>query len=149
VTTPATGASTRLERQKSKALRWTLAILVAIVVAIGLVLLFLLTQATDNRAMYERNYARLFTLNVVVAVVLLAVISWVAWRLFKRLRQGRFGSRLLVKLAAVFALAGFVPGLLIYVVSYQFVSRSIESWFDVQVATCTSNQLSIERETNW
>jgi hypothetical protein len=28
--------------------------------AIGLVLLFLLTQATNNRELYERNYARLF-----------------------------------------------------------------------------------------
>ena len=47
--------------------------------------------------------------------------------------QGRFGSRLLVKLAAIFALVGLMPGVLIYVVSYQFVTRSIESWFDVKV----------------
>ncbi|MCZ8293534.1 MAG: ATP-binding protein [Hylemonella sp.] len=147
MTTPAAGANARLERQKSKALRWTLGVVLAIVVAIGLVLLFLLTQATDNRQMYERNYARLFTLNVVVAVVLLAVISWVAWRLLKRLRQGRFGSRLLVKLAAVFALAGFAPGLLIYVVSYQFVSRSIESWFDVQVEGALEAGLGLGRAT--
>jgi hypothetical protein len=46
---------------------------------------------------------------------------------------GKFGSRLLVKLAAIFTLVGLVPGVLIYVVSYQFVSRSIESWFDVKV----------------
>ena len=72
-----------------------LAVGVAIVAAIGLVLMFLLTQATGNREMYERNYARLFVLNVVVAVVLGGVILWAAWRLFKRLRQGRFGSRLL------------------------------------------------------
>ncbi len=147
MTAPAAGANARLERQKSKALRWTLGVVLAIVVAIGLVLLFLLTQATDNRAMYERNYARLFTLNVVVAVVLLGVISWVAWRLLKRLRQGRFGSRLLVKLAAVFALAGFAPGLLIYVVSYQFVSRSIESWFDVQVEGALEAGLGLGRAT--
>ncbi len=50
-----------------------------------------------------------------------------------RLRKGRFGSRLLVKLAAIFALVGLMPGVLIYVVSYQFVTRSIESWFDVKV----------------
>jgi nitrogen fixation/metabolism regulation signal transduction histidine kinase len=56
-----------------------------------------------------------------------------AIRLALRLRRGKFGSRLLVKLAAIFALVGLVPGVLIYVVSYQFVSRSIESWFDVKV----------------
>ena len=145
--TAAAGADPRLDRQKSKALRWTLGVGLAIVVAIGLVLLFLLTLATDNRQMYERNYARLFVLNVVVAIALLGVILWVAYRLFKRLRQGRFGSRLLVKLAAVFALAGFVPGVLIYVVSYQFVARSIESWFDVQVEGALEAGLDLGRST--
>jgi nitrogen fixation/metabolism regulation signal transduction histidine kinase len=142
-----TGAAARLERQKSKAIRWTIGVSLAIVAAIGLVLLFLLTQATDNRELYERNYARLFVLNVVVAVFLGAVIGWVAWRLFKRLRQGRFGSRLLVKLAAIFALAGFAPGVLIYFVSYQFVSRSIESWFDVQVEGALEAGLGLGRST--
>ena len=68
-----------------------------------------------------------------MAVLLLAVLVWVGVRLVVRLRRGRFGSRLLVKLAAIFGLVGLLPGLLIYVVSYQFVTRSIESWFDVKV----------------
>ncbi len=144
---PATGSEARQQREKSQALRWTLGVVLAVVVAIGLVLLFLLTQATGNRELYERNYARLFTVNVVVAVLLAGVIAWVAWRLARRLRQGRFGSRLLVKLAMIFALAGFVPGLLIYVVSYQFVSRSIESWFDVQVEGALEAGLGLGRAT--
>ncbi len=100
---------------------------------IGLVLLYLLTQATNNREINEQNYARLFTVNVVVASALFAAIVWVGYRLLVRLRQGRFGSRLLVKLAMIFALVGLAPSLLIYVVSYKFVSNSIESWFDVKV----------------
>ncbi len=133
--------------QTSRALRWTLGIGLAAMVAIGLVLLFLLTQATNNRELYERNYARLFAVNVAVAAMLLLVIGWIAFRLARRLRQGRFGSRLLVKLAAVFALAGFAPGMLIYVVSYQFVSRSIESWFDVKVEGALEAGLNLGRTT--
>ena len=125
------GASGRFSMRSSRTVRWTAGAALATMVAIGMVLLFLLTQATTNRQMYEQNYTRLFALNVVVAALLLIVILWIALRLWKRLRQGKFGSRLLVKLAAIFALAGFAPGILIYVVSYQFVSRSIESWFDV------------------
>ena len=132
---------------RSRAVRWSIGIGIAAMTAIGLVLLFLLAQATNNRAMYEQNYARLFVLNVVVAGLLLLVIGWIAIRLFSRLRKGRFGSRLLVKLAAVFALAGFVPGLLIYVVSYQFVSRSIESWFDVKVEGALEAGLNLGRVT--
>ncbi len=133
--------------QSARALRWTVGVGTAAVTAIGLVLMFLLTQATNNRDLYERNYTRLFTLNVVVAVLLLAAIGWIAFRLASRLRKGRFGSRLLVKLAAIFALAGFAPGMLIYVVSYQFVSRSIESWFDVKVEGALDAGLSLGRVT--
>ncbi|MBL8339017.1 MAG: HAMP domain-containing protein, partial [Rhodoferax sp.] len=115
--------------------------------AIGLVLLFLLTQATNNRELYERNYGRLFAVNMVVAGLLLLVIGWIIARLFSRLRRKRFGSRLLLKLAAIFALAGFVPGMLIYVVSYQFVSRSIESWFDVKVEGALDAGLNLGRVT--
>ena len=68
-------------------------------------------------------------------------------RLFSRLRRGKFGSRLLVKLAAIFALVGFLPGMLIYVVSYQFVSRSIESWFDVKVEGALDAGLNLGRAT--
>lgn len=129
----------------SAAVRWMVAIGVAAVISISLVLLFLLTQATNNRAMYESNYALLFGLNVVVAVTLLVVIGWIAVRLFTRWRRGRFGSRLLVKLAAIFVLLGFIPGVLIYVVSYQFVSRSIESWFDLKVEGALTAGVSLGR----
>ena len=114
----------------------------------GLVLLFLLTQATNNRELYERNYAPPVRhqrgggraaagrdpLDRRAPAAAAA-------------RAGRFGSRLLVKLAAIFALVGFAPGVLIYVVSYQFVSRSIESWFDVKVEGALDAGLNLGRTT--
>lgn len=129
----------------SAAVRWALGVGAAIAVAIGLVLLFLLTLATNNRALYERNYGWLFGINVLVAGLLLAVLVWIGLRLLMRLRRGRFGSRLLVKLAAIFGLVGLVPGVLIYVVSYQFVTRSIESWFDVKVEGALSAGVNLAR----
>jgi len=113
--------------------RWALRLAVACVLLAGLILIFLLVQATNNRLLYERYYTRLLEINLVLALVLALVIVWGIYRLLARLHRGKFGSRLLIKLAAIFALVGVVPGLLIYVVSYQFVSRSIESWFDVKV----------------
>ena len=133
--------------KSSPAFRWAIGVGVGAVVALGLVLLFLLTQATDNRELYERNYARLLVLNIVVAALLLLVIGWIVTRLLLRLKRGRFGSRLLVKLAAIFALVGLMPGLMIYVVSYQFVSRSIESWFDVKVEGALDAGLNLGRAT--
>ena len=133
--------------KSSPAFRWTVGVGAGAVLALSLVLLFLLTQATGNRELYERNYARLLVLNIAVALLLLLVIGWIVLRLYLRLRQGRFGSRLLVKLAAIFALVGLMPGLMIYVVSYQFVSRSIESWFDVKVEGALDAGLNLGRAT--
>ena len=106
----------------SRAVRRTVTLGSLAMVVMGLVLLYMLMQATNNRELYEQNYARLFIVNVAVAALLLATIVWVAYRLWLRWRQGRFGSRLLVKLATIFALVRVRPGLMIYVVSYQFVS---------------------------
>ncbi len=134
-----------MAESNSRTVRRVVAAGAVTMVVIGLVLLFLLTQATNNRELYERNYARLFTINVAVASLLLGAVLWVGFRLLVRLRQGKFGSRLLVKLATIFALVGLAPGLLIYVVSYQFVSRSIETWFDVKVEGALEAGLSLGR----
>jgi len=77
--------------------------------AIAVVLLFLLTLATNNRVIYERNFSWLVVVNVLVAAILLAVLVWGGVRLLVRLRKGRFGSRLLLKLAAIFALVAWCP----------------------------------------
>jgi nitrogen fixation/metabolism regulation signal transduction histidine kinase len=131
----------------SRRLRRAIAVASVTMVLIGLMLLYLLTQATNNRELYESNYSTLFVINVVVASLLATAIAWVSYRLFIRLRQGRFGSRLLLKLATTFALVGVMPGLLIYVVSYQFVSRSIETWFDVKVEGALEAGLNLGRVT--
>lgn len=133
--------------QSSRALRWTVAAGAIAMVIIGLVLLYLLTQATNNQELNERNYGRLLVVNVVVASVLFGAILWVGLRLVLRLRQGRFGSRLLVKLAAIFALVGVAPGLLVFGVSYQFVSSSIETWFNVKVETALKAGLNLGQVT--
>ena len=133
--------------KSSGAFRWTMGVGAGAVLALSLVLLFLLTQATGNRELYERNYARLLVLNIATASLLLGVIGWIVLRLYIRLKRGRFGSRLLVKLAAIFALVGLLPGLMIYGVSYQFVSRSIESWFDVKVEGALDAGLNLGRAT--
>lgn len=141
------GAGGPSAASRARATRWAIGVSAFLVTAIGLVLMFLLAQSTNNRELYERNYARLFGINVVVAAVLVLIIGWVAFRLLRRLRQGKFGSRLLIKLAAIFALVGVVPGALVYVVSYQFVARSIESWFDVKVEGALDAGLNLGRAT--
>jgi nitrogen fixation/metabolism regulation signal transduction histidine kinase len=131
----------------TKASRWAWIVSLVAVTGAGLVLVFLLSLATNSRGLYERHYVWLFWVNVVVAGLLLLVIGIAGVRLLLRVRRGKFGSRLLLRLAAVFAMVGVVPGLLIYTVSYQFVSRSIETWFDVKVEGALDAGLSLGRAT--
>ncbi len=131
----------------TKISRWMWIVSLVATLGAGLVLAFLLSVATNNRGFYERHYAWLFWVNAAVAALLVMVIFVTAVRLWARVARGRFGSRLLLKLAAIFALVAVVPGVLIYTVSYQFVSRSIESWFDVKVEGALDAGLNLGRST--
>lgn len=132
---------------KSARRRWAMVVAAGVMLGIGLVLLFMLTTATNNQALYTTNYTLLLIINAVAALFLLAVIVWAVIRLALRLHRKKFGSRLLLKIAGIFALVGVVPGLLIYTVSYQFVSRSIESWFDVRVETALKAGVNLGQTT--
>ncbi|HET9643451.1 MAG TPA: HAMP domain-containing protein, partial [Burkholderiaceae bacterium] len=127
--------------------RWAWVVALVAVTGAGLVLAFLLSLATRSRGFYERNFVWLFWLNVTIAGLLIVVIAGAAVRLAVRLKAGKFGSRLLFKLAAIFALVGVLPGVLIYTASYQFVTRSIEAWFDVQVEGALNAGLTLGRST--
>ena len=129
------------------AVRWAVGAGLVFMTGVGMVLLFLLTLATRNRALYEQNFGWLVAINVAVAGFLLLVIVWLGARLALRFKRGKFGSRLLIKLAAIIGLVGVLPGLLIYTVSYQYVSRSIESWFDVKVEAALVAGLNLGRAT--
>ncbi|HUG26048.1 sensor histidine kinase [Piscinibacter sp.] len=131
----------------TKANRWAWIISLVAITGATMVLAFLLSIATNNRALYERHYVWLFWVNVTVAGFLVLVIGIAAMRLLVRVQRGKFGSRILLKMAAIFALVGVVPGVLIYTVSYQFVSRSIESWFDVKVEGALDAGLNLGRAT--
>ena len=128
--------------------RWGWVITLVTLTGVAGVLAFLLSVGTTSeRGFFERHYHWLFWVNVAVAAVLTLVILVAAVRLVLRVRRGRFGSRLLLKLAGIFALVGVVPGLMIYAVSYQFVNRSIETWFDVKLASALEAGLNLGRGT--
>jgi len=131
----------------SKSARW--AALVALVAATGvaLVLGFVVSLATAGHGVYEQYFDWLYGLTIVVAALLLTVVMLASLRLAARLRRGKFGSRLLFKLAAIFALVGVLPAALVYTVSYQFVSRSIEVWFDARVESALDAGLALGRGT--
>ena len=131
----------------SRTARWAWIIAVVASTGAALVLAFVLSFSNPEGSFYERNFVWLFWVNVAVAGLLALVVVVVLLRLVLRLQRGKFGSRLLIKLAGIFAVVGLLPGLVIYTVSYQFVSRSIEAWFDVRVAGALDAGLALGKGT--
>ncbi len=111
--------------------------------AVMSILLFLLASASENTDFFDQNYSWLVGVNFLVAAALLILVVWMLIRLYKRYRRGKFGSKLMTKLVVLFALMGILPGAVIYVVSVQFVSRSIESWFDVRVESALDSGVKL------
>jgi nitrogen fixation/metabolism regulation signal transduction histidine kinase len=113
--------------------------------AIVSILLFLLASASENSAFFDRHYPELLVLNALIAVALLALVALLLTRLYRGRKRREFGSRLMTRLVMLFALVGILPGTVIYMVSVQFVSRSIESWFDVRVESALESGLTLGR----
>jgi nitrogen fixation/metabolism regulation signal transduction histidine kinase len=111
--------------------------------ALGLVLLYLLSLASANTAVSGEYYKILLYLNIALAGVLIVLISYQLWQLTKKIRNGVMGSRLTLRYLGAFALMAIIPGLLVYLVSVNFLTRSIESWFNVKVESALDGGLSL------
>ncbi|WP_348699039.1 ATP-binding protein [Duganella fentianensis] len=109
------------------------------------ILLFLLASASDNSGFFDRYYGWLLGLNAAVAVALLLLVAVSLFRLYVRFRTGAFGSRLMTRLVLLFAAIGVLPGLVIFFVSIQFVSHSIDSWFNVPVEEALQSGINLGR----
>ena len=123
----------------------TVRYLILVAAAVVSILLFLLASASENTWLFDEYYPWIVGANISVALTLFSLVCFLLWRLYGRYRRGLFGSRLMSKLVLVFALIGILPGSVIYLVSVQFVSRSIESWFNVKVESALESGLNLGR----
>jgi len=115
--------------------------------ALSGVLLLLLSLASENTALFARSYPLLLGLNVAVALGLLGLVAWLVAHLLREHRAAVFGSRLKLRLFAAFAALAVAPGALIYVLSVNFVSRSVDSWFNVRIEQALEGGLILGRNT--
>ena len=121
-------------------------LLIIIAASLGSILLFLLASASANTALFARHYPWLLGLNAVVALSLFVLIVWQVRDLWQEHHARVFGSRLKLRLMLMFGMMAVLPGVLIYGVSVQFVTKSIETWFDVRVEKALESGLNLGRE---
>jgi len=120
-------------------------ILLALGIGSAVGMLGLLAWSTGNASRYAQQYDLLLLLNGILAATLIVWVLVLAGKLARQIWRQQFGARLTARFALYFALIGALPGSLIYVLSVQFMSRSIESWFNVRVDSALEAGLSLAR----
>jgi nitrogen fixation/metabolism regulation signal transduction histidine kinase len=118
----------------------------AFAAAVGGILWFLLLMSTAaDTVLFSRNYPLLIALNVALALGMLGLVGWQLRTLWRDYQAQVFGARLKLRLMLMFGVIAVLPGALVYGVSVQFVTRSIESWFDVRVEKALESGLQLGR----
>ncbi len=117
----------------------------AVIAALGAILLFLLASASANTALFAENYPWLLAINGIAAVALVVLVGLQLRRLRRDFKSGVFGSRLKSRLLLMLSLMAVLPGALVYGVSMQFAVKSIDSWFDVRVDAALEGGLNLGR----
>jgi nitrogen fixation/metabolism regulation signal transduction histidine kinase len=115
----------------------------SMVSAIGI---FLLATASGDTSFLAAQYPFLVALNAALAALLAGLVSYQLLALARRYRARVFGTRLTLRLLVRFAALALLPGLIVYAVSVQFLTRSIESWFDVKVDAALEGGMNLGQQ---
>ncbi len=113
------------------------------VAAVGL---FLLATASADTTLFAGQYSLLLALNAGLAALLAALLAVRLVVLARRYRARVFGTRLTLRLLLRFAALAVLPGIVVYAVSVQFITRSIESWFDVKVDAALEGGINLGQQ---
>jgi nitrogen fixation/metabolism regulation signal transduction histidine kinase len=120
------------------------ALILSIIVVSALLMLMSAAQDTDVTA---ESYLTLLAVNVVGILVLLALIAGNLWRLRRQWRGRVLGSKLTLRMIGMFVLLVLIPLSVVYYVSTQFLSKGIDSWYDVRVDRAVHDALLLGRTT--
>ena len=122
--------------------------IITTVAFIGIALLILLAKAISNSELISSDSFRiLLGLNIFFICSLIVLIAFQIFRLLQSIKKEITGSRLTLRLVMSFALMGVVPVLIVYLVSVNFLTKSIESWFDVKVESALEGGLTLGQKT--
>ena len=108
--------------------------------------IFLLATASADTTLFASHYSLLLGLNAALAALLAGLVTYQLITMVRRYRARVFGTRLTLRLLARFALLAVLPGLIVYTVSVHFLTRSIESWFDVKVDAALEGGINLGQQ---
>lgn len=107
--------------------------------------LAIMAEATQSSGHFHRWQWWVASFNGVLALALLALIGLSLSRLIRRLRSREAGSRLSLRMTAMFASFTLIPTAMVFLFSVWLISSGIDSWFDVGVDDTLNKALELSR----
>jgi nitrogen fixation/metabolism regulation signal transduction histidine kinase len=103
-------------------------------VVLWLVALYLLGEAVQNSALFERWLPWILLINIAGLLTLFVLLATKLTRLVRDYRRHVPGSRLKGRTVAIFSALAVAPIVIVYYFALQFINRGIDSWFEVEVS---------------
>ena len=115
---------------------------------VGIGLLILLAKSLANSDLISSESFRLLLIFKVIFIIgLVLLIGIQIYRLFRNIKKEIVGSKLTLRLVLSFGLMVIIPVSVVYFVSFNFLTKSIDSWFNVKVESALEGGLSLGQKT--
>ena len=126
-------------------LRPPLGLSIAILFAVLVLSLHLMSSATQDSSQLGKMYTWLLLINTLGSVLLLGLVGANGYWLLRQLKKRVAGSKLTARMVALFMLLSLAPAAIVFYYSMQFLQSSIDSWFDVRIDRAMEDALELGR----
>jgi len=128
--------------------------LALILFALLLLSLQLMSSATQESSRLSQMYSSLLLINGLGFVVLLMLVGVNIYSLLRQLKKREAGSRLTTRMVSLFVLLSLAPAAIVFYFSMQFLHKSIDSWFNVEIDRAMEDalelsQTSLDEQKRW
>lgn len=142
--TPATPGSSKKSEPGKRRREWILILFLVIAISLLPRLELHLLDITTKFPLGSGIIAlTMINLNLLLVISFLFLIFRNLLKLILERRRGIPGARLRSKLVGAFIALSLVPTMLLFLVSAEFISKSIDSWFNTQVESALDESLEV------
>ncbi|MFA6413911.1 MAG: ATP-binding protein [Syntrophales bacterium] len=131
------------ERRRRKRER----ILIVVTVFVIVLLTFLETHLTRQETILPVSsnvlIFGLININIILIILLIFLIVRNVVKLVYERRHGIIGSRIRTKLVAAFVSLSLIPTIVLFIVSINFLSYSIDNWFNLRIGDALNSTLEV------
>ncbi len=132
-------------KERARRRRERVIIVVTILVVVTLTLLESRLIGTETPLSFSGEVLifGLININLILIILLIFLIIRNLVKLIFERRRGILGSKLRTKLVAAFVSLSLIPTVVLFLISIQFLSYSIDNWFNVKIGRALDSSLEI------